>query len=251
MHTTTVEAVSQPRINGNLDTNFLKLVAIISMFCDHFGKILLPDVWILPVIGRLAFPIFAYCLVVGSLYTSNIKRYILRLIIFALISQPFYVLAFHPTWADFWLNLTNLNIFFTLVVGLIAVYALHHTINQSPGRERNLMLALFIVMLVIAAMVNLDYGINGILLMVLIYLTRERRGLAALLVGIYLVTPLFTALTQGNTIIHQPGLQGFSVLALPLLYLDTHVYPKIPKMFFYCFYPGHLLLIFILRLFFN
>lgn len=89
---------NEVKIRQNLDTNFLKIVAIISMFIDHAGEVFFPDSMIIAIIGRIAFPLFAYCIVVGCLYTHDMKKYILRLAIFAVVSQPIYNMAFHPTW---------------------------------------------------------------------------------------------------------------------------------------------------------
>lgn len=85
-----------PKLKTNLDTDFLKLIAVVSMLIDHIGSAFFPQYPVFRWIGRLAFPIFAYCLTVGLLYTRNIKRYLVRLGVFALISQPFYIFAFHP-----------------------------------------------------------------------------------------------------------------------------------------------------------
>ena len=86
----------QPRLKTNLDTNLLKIIAIISMAVDHIGTAFFPAFPVFRYAGRLAFPIFCYCMTVGLLYTSNVKKYLTRLGIFALISQPFYIMAFHP-----------------------------------------------------------------------------------------------------------------------------------------------------------
>ena len=107
-------------LDTNLDTTFLKVVAVISMFLDHVGGTFFPEYPVFRWIGRLAFPIFCYCMTVGMLYTRNIKRYLGRIAVFAVISQPFWILAFNPH--DFWGNLTNWNIFFTLFISLLAVW---------------------------------------------------------------------------------------------------------------------------------
>ena len=64
----------------------LKLIAAVSMLCDHAGLILFPSVPVLRLIGRLAFPIYAYLIVNGYQKTSSVKRYLTRLIAFAAIS---------------------------------------------------------------------------------------------------------------------------------------------------------------------
>ena len=109
-----------PKLKTNLDTSFLKLIAILCMAVDHAGTVFFPGYPIFRWIGRLAFPIFAYCLTVGLLYTHDIRRYLGRLAIFAVISQHFYALAFHPN--EFWGNLTNWNIFVTMLFSLLAIY---------------------------------------------------------------------------------------------------------------------------------
>ena len=66
------------RICGNTDTGFLKLIAFVTMAIDHIGAVFFPESVILRIIGRIAFPLFAYCLVIGYLYTSDVKKYLRR-----------------------------------------------------------------------------------------------------------------------------------------------------------------------------
>ena len=68
-----------PKLQTNLDTNFLKVIAILSMTVDHVGSAFFPQYPVFRWIGRMAFPIFCYCLTVGLLYTRDIKKYFLRL----------------------------------------------------------------------------------------------------------------------------------------------------------------------------
>ena len=63
---------NKARLQTNLDTDFLKLIAIVSMLIDHIGSVFFPEVRVLRWIGRLAFPIFCYCMTVGLLYTHDI-----------------------------------------------------------------------------------------------------------------------------------------------------------------------------------
>ena len=83
------------KLRTNLDTDLLKLVAIAAMLLDHIGGAFFPETPIFRWIGRLAFPLFCYCLTVGLLYTHDIRRYLGRLAIFAVVSQPFWILAFN------------------------------------------------------------------------------------------------------------------------------------------------------------
>ena len=68
----------------------LKIIALISMFCDHFGDAFVKHFSFLNLIGRIAFPIFAFQISEGFSHTHNLKNYFIRLGAFALISQiPF------------------------------------------------------------------------------------------------------------------------------------------------------------------
>ena len=73
--------------------NELKLIALISMTCDHVGLQLLPDVQLLRILGRLAFPIFAYMIAEGCRYTRNRKKYLLRMVSLAALCQVVYFFA--------------------------------------------------------------------------------------------------------------------------------------------------------------
>ena len=88
------------------------------MTVDHVGAVFFPEYPVFRWIGRMAFPLFCYCMTVGLLYTHDIRRYLARLGVFALLSQPFWILTFNAD--DFLGNLLNFNIFFTLFVSLLA-----------------------------------------------------------------------------------------------------------------------------------
>lgn len=236
-----MEDVQAPRIRQNLDTDFLKLIAIICMAIDHVGKIFFPNNMALAIIGRIAFPLFAYCLVVGCLYTRSIKKYIIRLGIFALISQPIYNMAFHPTWQQFWDEFFSVNIFFTLVAGVLAVCSL------MDIKKCWWMLLISIAMEIF---IGLDYGFYGICLMIIFYLCRNKSWLSLLLAVAWMC---WHALLGDFVTVFGIGLdqQFFALLALPLIYMHTNIKPKINKYFFYAFYPAHLLIIFFVRLALN
>ena len=228
-----------PRLKTNLDTNFLKLIAILCMVVDHVGTVFFPGYPAFRWVGRLAFPIFCYCLTVGLMYTHDIRRYLGRLAIFAVISQPFYALAFHPH--EFWENLTNWNIFITLFFSLLAIYGI---------KSRKWWW--FVVGVLAINVLNADYANTGVILTLIFYLCRNRPWLGALIYVLSYLPALWggsledpLALVVGG---HAVGFEIFAILAAPLLFLPTHVEPKIPKWFFYAFYPGHLFVIFLVRM---
>lgn len=70
-----------------MTASVFKIIAMLTMLIDHIGMVLFPDIVILRIIGRLAFPIFAYFVAEGCLHTSNIKKYLLRMSICAAAFQ--------------------------------------------------------------------------------------------------------------------------------------------------------------------
>ena len=102
------------------------------------------------------------------MYTRDIRRYLGRLALFAVVSQPFFVLAFHPH--NFWEELTSWNIFVTLFFSLLAIYGV---------KERKWWL--FALALFTVSWWNFDYSGTGIILMLIFYLCRNRPGIGAAL----------------------------------------------------------------------
>lgn len=103
----------------------LKIIASIFMLIDHVGAIFdKPEIFRL--IGRSVFPIFAYMIAQGCKHTKNINKYLLRLGVFALISEIPFDLAFHHYFdSPFEVNyFRNTNVFYTLFLGAscVAVY---------------------------------------------------------------------------------------------------------------------------------
>lgn len=239
------------RVALNNDTNLLKLLAMLTMLCDHAGKMLFPQYPIMRIIGRMAFPIYAYCLAAGCVYTRNMLRYLERMVLLALISQPIYVVAMgHATQAMYAISFTEkpvqaaLNfyvrswaahpgILLALSVGLLAIWTL---------RERRLILTAAIAVFVYLAQSRLDYGWRGVVLMVLFYLFIDRRWLS---LPVVLAFMLWWGLNGAGYSLFgvKFGIQAFAMLALPLIYIRTNSGLHLPKWLFYAFYPAHLALI--------
>lgn len=222
-----------PKLKTNLDTDFLKVIAIISMLIDHIGSAFFPQYPVFRWIGRLAFPIFCYCLTVGLLYTHNIKRYFARLALFAVISQPFYALKIDPT--AFWENLTLWNIFFTLLFSLVFMWGI--TSRKWYG------IGIAVLALVVLASGNFDYGLTGIILMLIFHFCRNKPVLGAVLF-ILSYFPYLSGSASDPLAFVIGGLcvnwTTFALLSAPLIFIPTHTGIKINKWFFYLFYPAHL-----------
>jgi len=215
----------------DLGRDILKWIAVVTMTLDHIGAILLPELNILRIIGRLSFPLFSYLLILGLESTRNARNYFARLFLFAFISQiPFYLaLGVQP--------LEHLNIFFTLSAGLVFI----HFYRRNP--------LLALLPLLPSLILRFDYGIYGIMLIGCMYLLRNDTELGV--ISIFLLNLMFLPASLN---------QFFSVLALPIIlvyekgYLGTAwrlggktTYPAWKKYFFYLYYPLHLTMFYALK----
>lgn len=139
----------------------IKLIAIISMVFDHSGDLFVGHLSIFNLIGRIAFPLFCFQLVVGYTYTKDLKKYIVRMFIFALISQipySFFMHAFQGTYFA-------LNIFFTLATSLICIYILN-------SKKMNTLLKFLCILTfsIISYFLKFDFAVTGILYSLFIYI---------------------------------------------------------------------------------
>lgn len=115
----------------------IKLLAIAAMTIDHIALVFVPSASILyymmRMIGRLTAPLMAFMLAEGFRYTRSRPKYLLRLVIFALISQPFYfTLAFGRSPNSIMECCTHWNVMFTLAVALLSLMLLESQISATP-----------------------------------------------------------------------------------------------------------------------
>lgn len=205
----------------------LKLIAIITMLIDHTGMILFPQYIIFRQVGRIAFPVFCFLIVQGVLHTSDIKKYKIRLLIFAVISEIPFDLAAHGKIAD----IEHQNVFFTLFIGLCLIDGI-----QRLEGQYDLFLKIFYIVaaLVWAELLNTDYGAYGVLMILIFYLFRQQTVISA--VSIAAVN------------IAMPGqIQTYGIFALFPIYLYNGKKGMALKYFFYLFYPLHLLVLYFIR----
>lgn len=236
----------------NKDQSLLKLVAVLTMIVDHVGVVFFPGTLWLRVIGRIAFPLFCWGIVVGAEKSRDWKRYALRLLLLAVVSQPFYMLALNH-------SLTQFSVMVTLLLGLLAI------VGMQEKRFGSQFWAPAICLLLGAAF-QMDYGWRGVLLIILMYLAKNSAGaLAALMaafclywgggssvlprgvVGALTASPL-APLNRGlNEFFNLFRLQSLAILALPLMLVPTRSGLRIPKWLGYAAYPGHLFLLWLLK----
>lgn len=237
----------------NQDTGLIRLVAMATMLIDHMGVVLFPGAPELRIIGRVAFPLFCWGIVTGFCHTRSWPLYALRLGIAFFVAQPFYMMALsHGLW--------EFNVIMTLLLGLLSIVGMHEKRWCSHIWAP-------IACLAIAAAQQMDYGWRGVLLIQLMYLARRSPGgLAALMVSFCLywgagsseVTRLFgvqirpdLSFTAGRAVVSMLfsfiRMQGLAILSLPFILIKTNSGIRIPKWLSYSWYPGHLLILWLIR----
>ena len=233
-------------VRTNRDTDLIKLLACIFMLIDHAGKMLFPHVPEMRLIGRLAFPMFAYSIAVGAVHTRDPIRYLARIALLALIAQPLYALGLdHANSAMFSISLWDNpfgairtfyinswekpSILLSLFLGLSILTALRH---------RQWVLALFMYILCERFTGFLDYGAAGIRLMLLFYVLCEHPGAALVLISAYMIS---WSRGLGYTFFGMNfGMRIFALPAVIFCCLPMQRRLKLPRMMIYAFYPAHL-----------
>lgn len=200
----------------------LRIIALITMVIDHVGLVFFPDYFIFRIIGRLAFPLFAFGIAQGYLHTKNLSKYLQRILLLALISQPIFYLL---------LNQEALNICFTLTLGLAAIYL------YDKGKHWWVKVFGIISILILGQWFNVEYGAYGILLILCFYVFRN--SILLILFGSLLV--FAQVLLNYDQILNL-----FAIIPLFLVYYIKDINFKINKWAQYLFYPVHLLIIYLI-----
>ncbi|MCR5584595.1 MAG: conjugal transfer protein TraX [Lachnospiraceae bacterium] len=261
-------------INGNT----LKTIAIITMFIDHLTYVF-AETYMLPKIsssyiggadltytakdfnlwitidligrglGRLAFPIFLFLMLEGFLHTRNVWKYALRLGIFALVSEVPFDLAFNGSCFD----ISYQNVFFTLLVGLLMMIGFElvsdHVPEKIAASQRKTMFytaglqtLVFLAALIIVHFLKSDYTYMGIAMAAAIYFTRNHPKKMWIAV---MVAMLITMIPSHSNPLELIGCFSFFLIAC---YNGERGNFNL-KYFFYLFYPVHLLILGLIRMF--
>ena len=208
-----------------MSTFALKIIAILTMLTDHIGYVFFPDAIVLRLVGRIAFPIFCYTLVEGFLHTRSVKNYLIRLGIFAILSEIPFDLAFSGKVWEF----QNQNVFLTLFFGVVMLCLLEKAHSYVAC------FSIAVILTLICKVLHTDYASVGLLIIFTLYMFRENRKEQLALAA--LVMMLFSG-----------KIQMFSLFALiPIAFHNKTQGPKM-KLFFYLFYPVHLLAIYFISI---
>lgn len=214
----------------------LHIWAMLLMLCDHLQLTLLPDLPILRCVGRLAFPLFAFMAVEGYLHTRSLKKYLLRLLMLAVISEvPFGLLVSGSVFDPM-----HQNVIWTIILGLCCIRAFE---NISAGRKMMLSAVVIIASLAAAIIARVDYSSVGVLTLLAFYAFRGNTVHCRLM---QLLSLAFINLVLLGGIGFAFPYQALAVLSLPIIWLyDGSQGPHngFIKAANYLFYPAHMLIL--------
>ncbi|MBP0969567.1 MAG: hypothetical protein J5744_05410 [Oscillospiraceae bacterium] len=227
--------------NGNipkslqlLDGTQLKLIAMVSMVFDHLGDNFFPgQIW-MRIIGRMAMPLFSFCIAEGFCHTHDRTRYLTRMLVFGAVSE----IPFDLVTSGRILETGHQNIMLTFSWAVLGLICLEAVLNRIKKRAARYIAAgaLIIAFMAGSIFLRMDYTMTAVLLISVFYLMRNKLHLLRTCAG----AAAYAALR--NVGIHIAGLLGF----VPILFYNGKR-GKGLKWLFYLFYPGHLLLIYLIK----
>lgn len=224
-----------------LSGNILKLIACFSMAIDHIGCILYPNLLILRIIGRIAFPIFAFMIAEGCYYTKNRLKHFLIIFIMAVLMQVVFYFA---------MNSLSLSIFAIFSFSIILIYLFDSAKNNLQD-GKNILGSLFILLFVgltislyfLNKKTNImidNYGFYGVIVPVVLYILRmyTKRN-------IWISIAAFALMLIAHVFIANELINLYELIGIGLLCLYNGKRGKYNmKYFFYVFYPVHIVVIY-------
>lgn len=231
----------------------LHIIAMVTMLCDHLWGTVIPGNDWLTCIGRISFPIFAFMIVEGYFHTKNLKKYVLRLLFFAVISEIPFNLAvgsrlFYPI---------HQNVLWSFLISIGLIH-LNEKAKQSNKILKRLIVGIISVILgyLIGIISMVDYFHGGILTVLVFYFFRDKKWWCYLVQFICLWY-INTEILGGFGYEIQMGAntyfflrQSLALLALIPIWLykgEQGYHSKTLQLIYYAFYPVHLLILGLLK----
>ena len=238
---------------GGLTSNMLRTIAVLLMLSDHIWATAMSFGDWMTYIGRMAFPIFAFQIAEGFVHTKNFKKYALRLLGFAIVTE----IPFNFFYSSRFFNPYHQNVLFTLLLGLLAIKVIDGIKKDRSGKNIALSV-LYLLLILLASVIGfVDYGYLGMLTVVMFYLMRDFpfAWLGQLVGMILLNITFFEGLVfpvefLGKTF--EIPSQGFAVFALIPIWLYGGRKGKSSKALqygFYAFYPVHMIILYLIKYF--
>ena len=229
-----------------LTNNQLKIIACISMFIDHFAVMCFPNILILRVIGRIAFPIFAFMIAEGCYYTRNKLKHLLTIFILGVIMQ---IVLYYA------MNMTDFSIFLVFTVSIILIYIFEYI--DGKIKDKNILMTIIASIVLLSLICVLiwftnnynyfvmNYNFFGIITPLLIYILKKYTNKSYILLSAIIIII--------GSIIHAIHLKFYTniyaIFGVALLFLYNGKRGKTNlKYFFYLFYPLHFVFIYAIQL---
>ena len=257
MNKIVIESTDQYAKRIEISAAALHIIAMTFMLMDHLWATLLPAQDWLTCIGRIAFPVFAFMTVEGYFHTHNLKKYMLRLLLFALISE----IPFDLMYGGTWFYPIHQNVIWTLLMGLLGIH-LMETVHKNQKRWLYVLTAFVTVVfgMIFGTLCMVDYYCVGVLTVFAFYFFRGRRWwclLGQFLALYWLNVELLGGLMYPVQLFgaeFEVCQQGLALLALiPIwLYRGCQGYHSKPFQYVcYAFYPVHMLVLVLILNFVN
>lgn len=233
----------------------LHILAMVLMLCDHLWATVIPGNEWLTCIGRLTFPIFAFMIVEGYFRTKSLKKYLLRLLIFALISE----IPFNLMTGSSILYYVHQNVLWTFLFGLLLIM-----LNEKAKKTGNALLQLLTaagsiaIGFIVGLITMVDYMHAGILTVLIFYFLRDRKWWNFILQAVilyYINTELIGGYGYELQLFGRDFFliqQSLAVLALIPIWLykgKQGPYNKFLKNLYYWFYPVHMLILALIKMY--
>ena len=222
------------------------------MLLDHLWATVVPGNEWMTCLGRLAFPIFAFLLVEGFFHTRSRKKYALRLLLFALISEiPFDLMCsgtvFYPL---------HQNVLWTFLISMGFLAWNEGAKYAAPWRQALRFAASLVLGFLAGTVTFVDYYGYGVCMVLVFYFFRGNSSRCYL--GQFLFLYWINAEIMGGLVYEFTALgrlwtvpqQALALLALPLIWLyrgrkgyDSKAF----RYFCYGFYPAHMLILALIR----
>jgi len=244
-------SASETQSLKGLNSNHLKLVAIFAMTIDHLTWTLMPGFDQRPLavflhcIGRLTAPIMFYFIAEGYYHTKDIKKYVLRLFVFSIVSHFAYVFCFGGTLVPFQNGFFGqTSVIWSLMWGLIAL-----SIVKSENKQWNLFLKIFLVAACCIIAAPADWSIAAPLAIVLIGINKG--NFARQMIGLVFPVALYSYGYATSFDMTYGLVQMAVVLSIPFLYFYNGQKGRLKslKWVFYLYYPLHMFILGLIRVF--
>ena len=234
-----------------LSSNAIKFIAAFCMLIDHMGLLLFPRITLFRIIGRIAFPIFAFMIAEGCRYTRKKLKHFLTVAIFGILMQVGFFI-FDPTSAK-----EQINVFITFTFSIIMIYALEvfyfYLFDKNARLVKKILSEIMFIATVMAVYylslhINFDYNFYGAMLPVFASLLMfpkncdiewlkklDNKYIHILMLGIGVALMVFPSPLK---------YKRFALLSLIILLFYSGKKGKFKtKYFFYIFYPLHLVIL--------